>query len=133
MGKGNGKNLNVSQHQLTKLADDLGRMERDLHKKIRHLDQLVEAAEVGWKSPAATVYRELQRSVNRDALRIREMLLAIQQAVRLGRDGFSAQDLEIMLRIKRLEATPEGEREILALADEAPAPPQDPRSRLDAY
>lgn len=133
MGKGNGKNLNVSQHQLTKLADDLGRMERDLHKKIRRLDQLVDEAEVGWKSPAAAVYRDLQRSVNSDALRIREMLLAIQQAVRLGRDGFSAQDLEIMLRIKRLEATPEGERKILALADDAPASPEEPRSRLDAY
>jgi WXG100 family type VII secretion target len=133
VGQENGKNLRVTSHQLTKLADDLGAMERDLHKKIERLDQLVDAAERGWKSPAATVYRDLQRSVNRDALRIREMLLAIEQAVRLSRDGFSAQDLEIMLRIQRLQGTPEGDREILALADDGPPPAADHTSRLSDY
>ena len=127
--------LATKDEDLASLIADLDTMERYLKKKITHLNELVDGVDGGWKSPAASVYKGLQQSVNEDAARIREMLILIEEAMKLSRNGFTAQELDIMHRFQQLQKTAEGRREIFAMADDNPpsTPADAPRSKLDDF
>ncbi|GHF57682.1 hypothetical protein GCM10010218_43870 [Streptomyces mashuensis] len=128
--------LAAQDDNLSSLVRDLDEMERYLKTKIEHLNDLVGSVDNGWKSPAATAYKELQLTVNRDAVRIREMLILVEEAVKLSRDGFNAQDMEILHHFQQLQKSTTGQQKILAMANANPQPKQPaagPRSALDDY
>lgn len=95
--------LHATAADLTRLASDLDAMQEHLATQIGKLNALVDASERGWRSPAASVYRDLQRSANGDAETVRRMLGLIAEAVRMSRDGFSAQDLGTLESLRALD------------------------------
>ncbi|GAA0340842.1 WXG100 family type VII secretion target [Streptomyces blastmyceticus] len=129
--------LAVVDSGLAGLAKDLGSMERYLKARITQLNELVDSVDAGWDSPASATYKKLQKSVNDDAVRIRKTLILIEEAVKLGRDGFSAQDLEILRGFRRLQESARSERELLAPTqpgtDQPTEPPAGTQSKLDSY
>ncbi|MEU6171216.1 WXG100 family type VII secretion target [Streptantibioticus parmotrematis] len=134
---GSGGDLAADSDSLSSLYAELDDMQRYLQGRVERLDDLVDGLERGWNSPAATTYRQLQRSVNEDAERIREMLRFIAEAVRLSRDGFSRQDLDVLARFRALYDVP-GSPDKLSRATAPPEPSvgggrdgdEEPRSRL---
>lgn len=126
------KRLAVSTEDLTRLADDLDDMQDHLRKQLHRLNTMVDTAEKGWRSPAAATYRDLQHSVNDDVSTVRQMLIFIAEAVRMSRDGFSAQELETLEHFRKLQQSVEGRQRLLEMADTgAHEPPATvPRSRL---
>ncbi|MCW7991689.1 hypothetical protein XF35_42500, partial [Streptomyces platensis subsp. clarensis] len=71
----------MTEGDLTRLADDLDAMREHLDGQVRRMDALVDRAESRWRSPAATAYRTLHREAGADAVRIREILGVLEQAV----------------------------------------------------
>lgn len=123
--------LHATADDLTSLAGDLDGMQSHLETQIKKLNALVDAAEKGWRSPAASVYRDLQRSVNGDAGTVRQMLIFIEEAVRMSRDGFSAQDLETLESFRALQVPSDGQPPLFSPSLPAGAPPAAvPRSRV---
>lgn len=113
--------LHATPADLTRLASDLDAMQEHLATQIGKLNALVDASERGWRSAAASVYRDLQRSANSDAETVRRMLDLIAEAVRMSRDGFSAQDLETLESLRALDVPDFGSS--LPAADPSAAPP----------
>ncbi|MFE2071827.1 WXG100 family type VII secretion target [Streptomyces misionensis] len=99
---GQGADLHVSSQDLTKLANDLGHMQDHLDQQVRRMDELVDRIEAGWQGPAARAYREFHRAAAEDAVRIREVMKGLEQAVRLSRDGFSSDDLDVLEQMRRI-------------------------------
>ncbi|WP_431982414.1 WXG100 family type VII secretion target, partial [Streptomyces qinglanensis] len=126
-----GSDLKLTSKQLTDLASDLDGMQEHLKKQIDRLNGIVDRIEAGWRSPAASSYTDLQKSVNEDAVTVRKTLILIEEAVRMSRDGFDADELDILGRFQRIQDTAEGEREILAMADSSPPPSTTPSSKLN--
>jgi uncharacterized protein YukE len=126
--------LHATAADLTRLASDLDAMQEHLSTQIGKLNGLVDAAEKGWRSPAASVYRELQRSTNGDAETVRKMLALVEEAVRLSRDGFSAQDLDTLESFRALQMPSDGQPPLfspdLPGAPPAAPPASVPHSRL---
>lgn len=123
--------LHATAEDLTSLAGDLDGMQSHLETQIKKLNALVDAAERGWRSPAASIYKDLQRSVNSDAGTVREMLGFIEEAVRMSRDGFDAQDLETLESFRALEMPSDGRPPLFSLALPAADPPAAvPHSRV---
>ncbi|MFI8961927.1 WXG100 family type VII secretion target [Streptomyces sp. NPDC053493] len=135
--------LDVSEEDLNRLAADLGAMREHLDGQVRRMDALVDRAEAGWRSEAATAYRKLHREAGADAVRIREILGVLEQAVRMSRDGFTRQELDTLRRLRaegrsvdvaaevaRLSGESEGEGEGAAgTGGRGPAAPA-PQSRI---
>ncbi|MDQ0697208.1 WXG100 family type VII secretion target [Streptomyces sp. W4I9-2] len=88
-GAGEQPRLRVKADRLTGLADDLDGMQEYLDKQVRRMDAIVDRIEAGWQGPAARAYRDLHRGAAEDAVRIRMVMRALEQAVRFSRDGFS--------------------------------------------
>ncbi|WP_406457718.1 WXG100 family type VII secretion target [Streptomyces sp. NBC_01622] len=134
--QGGGPDLRVTSSDLTKLAGDLDDMQDHLDKQVRRMDAIVDRIEAGWRGPAATAYREFHRAATEDAVRIREVMKLLEQAVRMSRDGFSANDIEVLERMRKIQvnvgsevaklSTPGGE----ATGGDTPTPP---RSSLDSF
>lgn len=123
--------LHATTDDLTRLAGDLDAMQEHLGKQIGKLNALVEAAEKGWRGPAAGVYRDLQRSANGDAETVRKMLALIEEAVRMSRDGFSAQDLATLESFRALDVPDDrGPLAAGSATPQVPPPTAPPRSRL---
>ncbi|WP_328397497.1 WXG100 family type VII secretion target [Streptomyces sp. NBC_00390] len=122
--------LSTSREDLTRLADDLDAMQRHLDGQVRRMDAIVDGIEAGWKGEAARGYRALHRGVAEDAVRIRETLKLFEAAVRLGRDGFTQQDLDTLQAIRAVRADVDVAQEARELS-EGTAPPPGPRSSLD--
>ena len=95
--------LRVSSKDLTKLANDLGSMREHLEHQVKRMDAVVDRIEAGWRGPAATAYREFHRAATEDAVRIREVMKHLEQAVLLSRDGFSAGDLHVLEQMRRVQ------------------------------
>jgi WXG100 family type VII secretion target len=131
---GGGPDLHVSSEDLTKLANDLSDMQDHLDKQVRRMDELVDRIETGWRGPAATTYREFHRAAAEDAVRIREVMKGLEQAVRMSRDGFSADDLHVLEQMRRIHVNVDREIDKLSTpnagADDTPARP---RSSLDGF
>ncbi|WP_435611548.1 WXG100 family type VII secretion target [Streptomyces sp. bgisy159] len=124
--------LKVTRTDLTKLAGDLGDMGDHLDQQVTRMDAIVDRIEAGWRGPAGTVYREFHRAAAEDAVRIREVVKVLQQAVLLSRDGFSETDLDVLHRIRQVHVDISSEVGRLSTPDPQAAP-QATGSALDAY
>jgi WXG100 family type VII secretion target len=121
-------NLRVTDRKLTDLADDLDDMQEYLNKQVKRMDEIVDVIEAGWRGPAAKAYRALHRGAAEDAVRIRQVMKILEQAVRLSRDGFTEQELEIMGQFRRMQSAVDVAAEASELSTPnpdagAPAPP----------
>ncbi|MFJ6781955.1 WXG100 family type VII secretion target [Streptomyces yangpuensis] len=118
--------LRVSEDGLTRLADDLDQMQGHLERQIRDMDRVVDSIAAGWQGPTATAYRSLHRGAAEDAVRIRQVLALLEEATRAARDGFTAQELEILAAFKRVQSQEDvsASAEELTVPDQAPAAPQ---------
>lgn len=135
-GGSGGPDLRVSSKGLTKLAGDLGDMQDHLTKQVERMDALVDRIEAGWRGPAATAYREFHRAAAEDAVRIREVMKLLEEAVRRSRDGFSADDLDVLEQMRRIPVDVDSQVDKLS----TPSPetgsgdsPLPPRSVLDSF
>ena len=135
-GQGGTPDLHVSSKDLTKLAGDLDDMRDHLDKQVKRMDSIVDRVEAGWRGPAATAYREFHRAATEDAVRIREVMKLLEQAVRMSRDGFSAHDIEVLEQMRRIQVDVGSEVDKLSTPNTeagtgaAAAPP---RSSLDSF
>lgn len=93
--------LDVSDDDLTKLAGDLDDMQRHLDDQVRRMDAVVDRIEAGWKGEAAKGYRALHQGAAEDAVRIREILKVLEEAMRMSRDGFTDQELDTLRRMRQ--------------------------------
>ncbi|MEU4066035.1 WXG100 family type VII secretion target [Streptomyces wedmorensis] len=118
---------------LTRLADDLGAMQQHLNDKVRQMDGIVDRIQSRWQGATGEAYRGLQREVAQDAVRIRERLRVLEEAIRLSRDGFTEQELDALQAMRRVESGTDVAREAEALQSPPAAPPAvpGPRSRID--
>ncbi|MFJ9820248.1 WXG100 family type VII secretion target [Streptomyces sp. NPDC101151] len=126
---GQKKDLAAKDEDLTKLAGDLDTMQEHLTRQVKRMDRLVDEIEEGWQGPAAAEYRKLHRSVASDAVRIREVMKTLAEAVRLSRDGFTETELDVLARMRAVEVDVEAETD--KLSTPAEVPPTRPRSGLD--
>ncbi|WP_405437024.1 WXG100 family type VII secretion target [Streptomyces anulatus] len=132
-GAGEQSRLRVKADRLTDLADDLDGMQEYLDKQVRRMDAIVDRIEAGWQGPAARAYRDLHRGAAEDAVRIRMVMRALEQAVRFSRDGFSEQELDVMAQLQKIQVETDVKSEADALSTpntEAPAPPRSKLSDL---
>ncbi|MFJ4843280.1 WXG100 family type VII secretion target [Streptomyces sp. NPDC088746] len=129
-GAGEQPRLRAQADRLTDLANDLDGMQDYLGKQVTRMDAIVDRIEAGWRGPAARAYRDLHRGAAEDAVRIRMVIQALEQAVRLSRDGFSAQDLEIMAELRKVQVETDVKHEADALSTPNTEVPAVPRSTL---
>lgn len=132
-GQGSGPNLRVTATDLTKLAGDLDDMQDHLDKQVQRMDAIVDRIEAGWRGPAASAYRDLHRAATEDAVRIREVMKLLEEAVRLSRDGFSRDDLEVLAHMRRIQVDVDSEVARLSTPNTETPPPPAPRSSLDTF
>ncbi|WP_234439296.1 MULTISPECIES: WXG100 family type VII secretion target [Streptomyces] len=111
---------------LTRLADDLGAMQQHLNDKVRQMDGIVDRIQSRWQGATGEAYRGLQREVAQDAVRVRERLRVLEEAIRLSRDGFTEQELDALQAMRRVESGTDVAREAEALQSPTAAPPPDP-------
>ncbi|MFF6995203.1 WXG100 family type VII secretion target [Streptomyces sp. NPDC008313] len=125
----------MSSQDLTKLADDLDDMQDHLDQQVKRMDALVDRIEGGWRGPAATAYREFHRAAAEDAVRIRDVMRHLEKAVRLSRDGFTEQELDVLQRMRSVQVDVDSEVDRLSTPNPAPgsAAPAAPRSPLEGY
>ncbi|GAA1313280.1 WXG100 family type VII secretion target [Streptomyces sp. NBC_00264] len=114
--------LAVSSDDLTRLAGDLSEMQSHLDKQVRRMDAIVDRIESGWRGEAAKGYRALHRGAAEDAVRIREILKVLEEAVRMGRDGFTEQELDVLRSMRSVQAEVDVVAEARELS-EGTAPP----------
>ncbi|MEU8690518.1 WXG100 family type VII secretion target [Streptomyces sp. NPDC048665] len=136
-GKGSHADLRVSSHDLKKLADDLDDMQDHLDQQVKRMDAFVDHIEAGWRGPAAKAYREFHRAAAEDAVRIRDVMKHLEQAVRLSRGGFTEQELDVLAKMRRIHVDVASEVSRLSTpnpeAASAASPPATPRSSLDSF
>lgn len=128
---GRKKDLAAKDEDLTKLADDLHTMQDHLTRQVKRMDRLVDEIEEGWQGPAAGEYRKLHRSVAEDAVRIREVMKKLEEAVRLSRDGFTETELEVLERMRAVHVDVDAEADKLSTPAEAAS--ARPHSGLDRF
>jgi WXG100 family type VII secretion target len=128
-----GADLKVSSQDLTKLADDLDEMQRYLNDQITRMDQIVDRIEAGWRGPAATAYRGFHRAAAEDAVRIREVMRHLEQAVRMSRDGFTEDELDVMARLRSIPVDIDSEVDKLSTPNPEATGPTQPRSSFDSF
>ncbi|WP_328945669.1 WXG100 family type VII secretion target [Streptomyces sp. NBC_00250] len=121
---------------LTRLADDLDAMQRHLNIQVQRMDGIVDRIQARWRGATGDAYRVLHTEAAQDAVRIREQLRLLEEAVRLSRDGFSEQELEGLSRLRKAQSQVDVAREANALQAPPPgAPPAEsgavPRSRIE--
>ncbi|MDT3398191.1 WXG100 family type VII secretion target [Streptomyces sp. B1866] len=86
--------LRVTGDDLTALVRDLEKMEQGLEERVRKLNSVVDSVEGHWKGVAAGAYNNLQREVNMDVRRVKELLTFTKEAVAASRDGFDQEESE---------------------------------------
>ncbi|MDX3382743.1 WXG100 family type VII secretion target [Streptomyces niveiscabiei] len=124
--------LKATHDELSRLANDLDDMRDHLDGQVVRMDAIVDRIEAGWRGPAGTAYREFHRAAAEDAVRIREVVKLLAEAVRLSRDGFSATDLDVLDRIRAVQVDVASEVARLSTPNSQAAPGTS-RSTLDAY
>lgn len=136
MGSGHdgSADLRVFSQDLTELAEDLNDMEEYLDKQVRRMDELVDRIEAGWHGPAAVTYREFHRAAAEDAVRIRDVMKRLEEAVRLSRDGFTSDDLHVLEQMRRIHVDIDSEVDKLSTPNsQADGPAARPQSSLDDF
>ncbi|MEV7247763.1 WXG100 family type VII secretion target [Streptomyces cyaneofuscatus] len=129
-GAGEQPRLRAKADRLTDLADDLDGMQNYLDQQVRRMDAIVDRIEAGWRGPAARAYRDLHRGAAEDAVRIRMVIQALEQAVRFSRDGFSERELEVMAQLEKIHVETDVKRQVDGLSTPNTEAPAAPRSRL---
>ncbi|MFM9611613.1 WXG100 family type VII secretion target [Streptomyces sp. V2] len=124
--------LKATRDELSRLANDLDDMRDHLDGQVVRMDAIVDRIEAGWRGPAGAAYREFHRAATEDAVRIREVVKLLAEAVRLSRDGFSATDLDVLERIRAVQVDVASEVARLSTPN-SQAPSETSRSTLDAY
>ncbi len=94
------------------------------------MDAIVDRIEAGWRGPAARAYRDLHRGAAEDAVRIRMVIQALEQAVRFSRDGFSERELEVMAQLEKIHVETDVKRQVDGPSTPNTEAPAAPRSRL---
>ncbi|MCX5391763.1 WXG100 family type VII secretion target [Streptomyces sp. NBC_00094] len=127
--------LDVSEGELTKLAGDLDAMQGYLEQQTRRMDAIVDSIAAGWQGPTAKAYRSLHQEVAEDAVRIRNVMILLEEATRLSRDGFTQQELDTLGRIRKLQEGTDVPATARAWGSPDPAPvpdsvPSRPQSRI---
>ncbi|MGS2588936.1 WXG100 family type VII secretion target [Streptomyces hebeiensis] len=125
--------LDVSGDDLTQLANDLDEMRRYLEQQTRGMDEVVDRIAAGWQGPTATAYRSLHRGVAEDAVRIRQVVILLEAAMRASRDGFTEQELDTLARIRRSRESEDVSAAARALTVPEPTPAPhtgQPKSRI---
>ncbi|MFJ6855446.1 WXG100 family type VII secretion target [Streptomyces sp. NPDC091271] len=124
--------LSVSEDGLTRLARDMGSMREYLDSQVRRMDGVVDQIEADWQGRTGKAYRALHRGAAEDAVRIREILLVLEQAVRMSRDGFTQQELDTLRSFREVQSAVDValEAEKLQAGSEPPVAAA-PRSRID--
>ncbi|MER8073129.1 WXG100 family type VII secretion target [Streptomyces sp. NPDC094034] len=128
-GESGRNRLRVKGDRLTDLANDLDAMQAHLDKQVKRMDAVVDSIEAGWRGPAAKAYRALHRGAAEDAVRIRLVIQRLEQAVRLSRDGFSEQDLDVMEQLRKIQTETDVKAEAAELSTPNPAAAS-PRSSI---
>ncbi|MGA4980480.1 WXG100 family type VII secretion target [Streptomyces cellulosae] len=128
-----GVDLAVSSRDLTKLADDLDDMQDHLDKQIKRMDAIVDSIEAGWRGPTGRAYREFHRAAAKDAVRVREVIRHIEQAVRLSRDGFTERELDVVARLRAVQVDMDSEIDKLSTPHTETTAAAQPRSSLDSF
>ncbi|MGW5739397.1 MULTISPECIES: WXG100 family type VII secretion target [Streptomyces] len=120
---------------MTKLADDLDDMQQHLDKQVRRMDAIVDSIEGGWHGSAAKAYRKFHHEAAKDAVRIREVMKVIEEAVRLSRDGFTQDELDTLRHFQAIQVAVDVEAEARELSTPNPDPAQatPPRSRIHDF
>ncbi|MEU3723445.1 WXG100 family type VII secretion target [Streptomyces sp. NPDC031705] len=124
--------LEVDGDKLKTLAGDLDKMQEVLRKHLLRMDEIVDGIEARWRGPASEAYRAKHRAAAEDAVRIRQAMQLLAKAIRLSKDGFSAQELEILADFRRLQshADIQAETDALSTPNTTPEPQPGPRSRI---
>lgn len=124
--------LAVQGDKLKTLAGDLDAMQEVLKKQLLRMDEIVDGIEARWQGPASEAYRARHRAAAEDAVHIRRTMKLLAKAVRLSKDGFSAQELEILDDFRRVQsqADIQAETDALSTPGTVPAPSPGPHSRL---
>ncbi|RPF40048.1 WXG100 family type VII secretion target [Streptomyces sp. Ag109_G2-6] len=133
MGAASGAtDLEVDGGKLKTLAEDLDKMQEVLREHLLRMDEIVDGIEARWHGPASEAYRAKHRAAAEDAVRIRQAMQLLAKAIRLSKDGFSAQELEILEDFRRLQSHADIQAEVDALSTPGTTPelPQEPRSRV---
>ncbi|MFF2567032.1 WXG100 family type VII secretion target [Streptomyces sp. NPDC058084] len=113
-------NLHVTDQDLKRLADDLDAMRTHIDGQVRRMDAIVDRAEARWRSEAATAYRKLHRQAGADAVRVREILGVLAKAVRMSRDGFTRQELDLLREFRAEMKKVDVDAEVRGLSGEGP-------------
>ena len=129
-GIGGRSDLRVSGDDLTGLADDLYAMQDHLDRQVKRMDAVVDSIEAGWRGPAASAYRDFHRAAAEDAVRIRDVMKHLEQAVRLSRDGFTGQELTVLEQMRSIHVDVGSEVDRLSTPQPDTAPT---RSTLDSF
>ncbi|WP_346173343.1 hypothetical protein [Streptomyces cuspidosporus] len=108
MGK---EKLSVSDQDLTSLIKDLEGTLSYVETKIKRLNLLVESVDKDEKGSAAAAHKKLRRDVSMDAVRIRQMLNAVEEATKAQGADTHPQYLELLHRFQALQKSSEGQRE----------------------
>ncbi|MET7932613.1 hypothetical protein [Streptomyces sp. NPDC005322] len=95
--------LSVTEQELSDLVTDLEGMLNYLEKTIESLDHLAGSAEPDHKGPAAAAYKKLQRDAYMDAVRIRQLLIRIEEATKQRGESLSPRYLELLHRFQSLQ------------------------------
>ena len=135
-GEAGGADLKASDEVLTKLANDLDDMQDHLDKQFRRMDAIVDRIETGWRGPAGTAYRGFHRAAAEDAVRIRDIMRHLEEAVRMSRDGFTQRELDVMRQMRRIEVDIDSEVDKLSTPDTETGPAGTsgpPRSSFDSF
>ncbi|MFI5665753.1 WXG100 family type VII secretion target [Streptomyces sp. NPDC051704] len=124
--------LAVNGDKLKALAGDLDTMQEVLKKQLLRMDEIVDGIEARWRGPASEGYRAKHRAAAEDAVHIRQTMKLLAKAIRLSKDGFSAQELEILDEFRRLQshADVQAEADALSTPNTAPAPQPGGHSRI---
>jgi WXG100 family type VII secretion target len=131
---GGRRDLQASDSGLKKLAEDLHDMQDHLNKQVERMDTVVDSIEAGWHGPAAKAYRKFHRAAAEDAVRIREVMEFLEQAVQMSRGGFSELELDALEKFRRIQVVTDITSEVDKLSTPNPAAeePAPPRSSLDS-
>ncbi|EFL23991.1 MULTISPECIES: hypothetical protein [Streptomyces] len=93
----------VSDQELSDLLQDLEEMLRYLEETVAGLDQLAKTLGDDFKGPAATAHKKLQRDAYRDAVRVRQMLLHVEDATKRRGESLGERYLELLHRFQSLQ------------------------------
>ncbi|GAA1433396.1 hypothetical protein GCM10009601_55870 [Streptomyces thermospinosisporus] len=97
------------------------------------MDAIVDRIEAGWQGPAATTFQAFHRAAAADAVRISAVIRHLEQAVRLSRDGFTRQELDMVDQLRSIQMDIDGEVGELSTPNAALAAHASPRSNLDYF